>query len=436
MNRKLMTAVGTAAAVTLALTACSGGADDAATEEPAGPVTITMAGWDLAAVPEFQTLADAYHAANPDVTVELKEYPAGNDYDTALTADLAAGTAPDVFIVKNLKNYITFQAGGTLLDISDVAAELDPATGGLEAMAIDGATYAVPYRQDSWVLYYNKDLFAQAGVAEPDGSWTWEDYDKAAADLSAAFKAAGSTATGTYQHGWQSVIQGFALAQSDGASLEDGDFGFLDPYYERAIALQDGGAQPTYATVTTNKLTYQAQFGTQQSAMLPMGSWYIATLVKQQASGEANAFEWGIAPIPQLDSSTAGVDNTPVTFGDPTTMGINAGIDEAKVAAAKDFLTFAAGPEGAAALAAIGITPALIDDAVTETIFGLEGVPTDDLSKFAYTTHETLPENPVGEKTAAIQTILGETHTAIMSGSVPVADGIAEAEERVANEVG
>ncbi|WP_125773325.1 ABC transporter substrate-binding protein [Antribacter gilvus] len=435
MNRKIMTAVGAAAAAALTLTAC-GSSPDAEAETPEGPVTITMAGWDLAAVPEFQTLADAYTAANPDVTVEIKEYPAGNDYDTALTADLAAGTAPDVFIVKNLKNYITFQEGGTLLDISDVAGELDPATGGLDSMAIDGATYAVPYRQDSWVLYYNKDLFAQAGVAEPDGSWTWEDYDKAAGELSTALKAAGSTATGAYQHGWQSVVQGFALAQSDGASLEGGDFGYLEPFYERAIALQDGGAQPTYATVTTNKLAYQAQFGTQQAAMLPMGSWYIATLVKQQASGEANAFEWGIAPIPQLDASTAGLDNTPVTFGDPTTLGINAGIDEAKVATAKDFLKFAAGPEGAAALAAIGITPALIDDTVTETIFGLDGVPTDDLSKFAYSTHETLPENPVGAKTAAIQTILGEAHTAIMSGSVPVADGIAEAEERVANEVG
>jgi multiple sugar transport system substrate-binding protein len=63
-------------------------------------------------------------------------------------------------------------------------------------------------------------------------------------------------------------------------------------------------------------------------------------------------------------------------------------------------------------------------------------VPQDDLSRFSYTTHETLPENPVGENTAAIQTILGETHSAIMSESTPVDEALAEAEERVANEVG
>jgi multiple sugar transport system substrate-binding protein len=46
------------------------------------------------------------------------------------------------------------------------------------------------------------------------------------------------------------------------------------------------------------------------------------------------------------------------------------------------------------------------------------------------------PENPTSNKTAAIQGILNDMHTAIMSGSMPVADAIAEAQERVANEVG
>ena len=73
MNRKIMSAVGVAAAASLALTGCGGESEPEAAE---GPVTITLAGWDFASTPEFQTLADAYHEANPDVTVELKEYPA------------------------------------------------------------------------------------------------------------------------------------------------------------------------------------------------------------------------------------------------------------------------------------------------------------------------------------------------------------------------
>lgn len=439
MKRTIPTAAGAAAAIVLALTACSGGGGTAEDgDEPAaaeGPVTLTLAGWSLSTTPEFQTLADAFHEENPDVTVELAEYDA-TEYDTQMTADLAAGTAPDVYVLKNLKNFWTYYDGGQLLDVSDVTGELDPATGGADFYEVDGTSYAVPYRQDSWFLYYNQDLFDEAGVDAPDGSWTWEDYEAAAADLTSGLEGAGSDALGAYQHSWQSVVQGFALAQTEGADLTSGDFSYLEPFYDRAVAMQDDGSQVDFGTVSTNQLTYQAQFGTQQAAMMPMGSWYVATLLAQQETGDADEFAWGMAPIPQVDSSTTGTDATPVTFGDPTGLGINPAIDEEKVAAAKDFVAFAAGEGGADALAAIGITPALLSDGVVDTYFGLDGVPGDELSKFAFSTHETLPENPVHADTAALQNILGDTHTEIMSASSPVADAIAAAEERAAAEVG
>ncbi|WP_402469501.1 ABC transporter substrate-binding protein [Isoptericola aurantiacus] len=440
MKRTIPTAAGAAVAVVLALTACSGGdtgesggSDDAAAAE--GPVTLTLAGWSLSTTPEFQTLADAYHEENPDVTVELAEYDA-TEYDTQMTADLAAGSAPDIYVLKNLKNFWTYYDGGQLLDVSDVTSGLDPATGGADFYEVEGTSYAVPYRQDSWFLYYNQDLFDEAGVDAPDGSWTWDDYATAAKDLTSGLKDSGSKALGTYQHSWQSVVQGFALAQTEGADLTSGDFGYLEPFYDQAIELQDAGAQEDFGTVTTNQLTYQAQFGTQQAAMMPMGSWYVATLLAQQESGDADEFNWGMAPIPQVDSSTTGMDATPVTFGDPTGLGINPAIDEEKVAAAKDFLAFAAGEGGADALAAIGITPALLSDGVVDTYFGIDGVPGDDLSKFAFATHDTRPENPVDANTAALQNILGDTHSEIMSESSSVADAIAGAESRAASEVG
>src|SRR3954453_15748901 len=108
---------------------------------------------------------------------------------------------------------------------------------------VDGKTYAIPYRQDSWVLYYNKALFAKAGVQTPDGSWTWEAYAAAAKDLTGEVKAAGPKAVGDYEHTRQSTVQGFALAQTQVASIESCDFSYLKPYYTRAIDLQNAGAQ-------------------------------------------------------------------------------------------------------------------------------------------------------------------------------------------------
>jgi multiple sugar transport system substrate-binding protein len=431
MKRKIVVATGVGIVAALSLTACSGGSSEAPAQN--GPVTLSMSGWSLSTTPEFQALADKFHEENPDVTIEVKEYDSAN-YDTLMTADLAAGTGPDIITQKNLKTFITYQAGGQLADVSDVT--LPDGIGGADAYKVDGSTWAVPYRQDSWVLFYNKDLFTKAGVAEPDGSWTWDDYEKAAEQLTTKLGAAGSAALGTYQHSWQSTVQGFANAQSPDVNILDGDYGYLKPYYERSLALQSAGAQVEYNTVTANKLTYQAEFGKQQAAMMPMGTWYVATLIAQQAKGEADAFQWGFAPIPQYDAKTTGTSNTPVTFGDPTGFAINKAADATKLAAAKKFLAFASGEEGAQVLAGLGITPALTSDAVAKTYFAVKGAPTDELSSFAWSTHETKPENPTSAKTAAVQNILLDLHTAVMSGSTSIDDAIKTAEDRVKSEVG
>ena len=432
MKRSYAAAAGIAVVATLALAGCSGGGDEAAAPEESGPVTLSLSGWSLDTTPEFQALADAFHEENPDITVEVKGYDAA-EYNTLLTADLAAGAGPDIITQKEVKFVPTFVEGGQLLDVSDV--ELPDGISGAKSYEVDGTAYAVPYRNDSWVLYYNKALFDQAGVEYPDGSWTWDDYADAADALNSGLAGAGSAAKAAYLHNWQSTVQGFANAQAPGDILE-GEYDYMEPFYDNVLALQDSGDQVDFNTAKANQLTYQGEFGKQNAAMLQMGTWFVATLIAQQASGDADDFEWGIAPIPQVDSSTAGLDNTPVTFGDPTGFGINAAIDASKVQAAKDFLAFAAGEEGAQILAGIGITPALLTDAVVETYFSVDGAPTDDLSKFAYSTHEVHPENPTSNKAAAIQGILGDMHTAIMSGSKSVSDAITEAQDRVANEVG
>jgi multiple sugar transport system substrate-binding protein len=429
MKRSIATVLGVAMAASMALAGC--GDDDSA--EADGPVTLSLSGWSLATTPEFKTLADGFHAANPDVTVSVKEYDAAN-YDTQMIADLAAGSAPDVYVQKNLKNFYTYQNGKQLLDVSDVAAQLGDKAGGIKNYAVDGKTYAVPYRNDGWVLYYNKALFDQAKIAYPDGSWTWDTYAATSKQLTAALRKAGSKALGDYQHTWESTSLAFAAAQTPGANPESGDFAYLKPYYVRSLDLQKAGAQVSYGTATTNKLTYQAQFGKQEAAMMTMGTWYIATLRSQQEKGDADKFEWGIAPAPQFDASTAGTSKTPVTFGDPTGLGINPAISKAKIAAAKKFLAYAAGAPGAKALAGIGITPA-DTSAVTADFFALKGVPTDELSKFAFGTHDIKPENPVSKHTAGLGNVLKDLHSGVLSGSKDIDAAITEAQTRAKNEV-
>ena len=44
----------------------------------------------------------------------------------------------------------------------------------------DGSVYGFPRDISVEVLYYNKDIFDEAGVAYPDDTWTWDDFLAAA----------------------------------------------------------------------------------------------------------------------------------------------------------------------------------------------------------------------------------------------------------------
>jgi multiple sugar transport system substrate-binding protein len=392
-----------------------------------------MSGWSLATTPEFQVLADGFHKEHPNITVQPKDYDAAQ-YATLLTADLAAGTAPDVLAIKQVTDMVTFASGGQLVDVSDV--KLTDGVRGASSYKFEGKQWAIPYRLDGNVLFYNKDLFKAAGVAAPDGTWTWDDYTAAAEKLKTGLKAAGSSALPAYLHTWNSQVQGFATAQEPKADMLSGDYAYMKSYYDQALKMQDEGLQLSFATASANKTTYQAEFGKQQAAMELMGSWYVATLLAQQKSGDADKFQWGMAPVPQRTSATAGTDKTPVTFGDPTGFGINIKTDGAKLTAAKEFLSYVDSEKAAESLAQIGISPALVTDAVTKSFFGQEGVATDSLSKFAWGSQKIAPQNPPSQKTPFASTALTAAHSAIMTGSTPVAKGLTDAGAQFKNQAG
>ena len=91
--------------------------------------------------------------------------------------------------------------------------------------------------------------------------------------------------------------------------------------------------------------------------------------------------------MPQID----GADGT-TTFGGPTAFAVNKASKHKD--AAKKFLAFAASLEGAKAIAAIGVVPALQSDDVTAAYFALDGMPTDELSKEAFAPDDVVLEMP------------------------------------------
>ena len=430
-NRRALSLAAASAAVALALTGCGAGGPSTGTTAD-GKVELTMTGWNLSATPEFKTLTDGYMATHPNVTITLKEY-SSDDYEKQLTVDLSGGQPADIITMKGMNKYYGYAQSGGLLNIADIAKELSP---GLDSSIYDlnGEYYSIPYRTDSWVIFYNKDMFKKAGVAEPKAGWTWDDYIKTGEQLKAGLAAAGYDANSvkaSYMHNWQTVVQAFALAQVDGADYFSGDYTYMKKYYERALKMQDEDLTINYATSTASKVQYQAQFGSQKAAMLPMGSWYISTLVDQQKTGAAEKFDWGMVSVPQNpDKSTPSV---PETFGSSTGLSLSAKLSGAKLEAAKDFVKWACGEEGAMALAAITSTPAYSSDKVVEKFFSNAGIPTDEQSKDAWSEHKTTPDTPIGAGTAEIQSLLNTMHSAIMTGTKPIDQGLADGGREIQN---
>lgn len=424
MKRKMMGAFALAAASSMLLAGCSGSGGDAPASsnapDPTEKIELTVSVWNLDGTPEFQALFDAFEAKHENITIKPVDILT-DDYTEKVTTMLAGGDKTDVITMKNAIDYARYAGRGQLADVSDLAKSYGPELAGLDTFNTDGTYYALPYRQDFWLLYYNKAMFDAAGIDYPDNI-TWDQYAEYAEKLTK--KDGDKIVYGAYHHTWRSVVQAISAAQT-GGDLLNGDYGFMKPQYDLALGLQDKGFAMNYASAKTQQISYRNVFETEQAAMVPMGSWYIAG-IKQVIDEGKSTVDWGVAQMPQLKA-----DGNITTFGSPTAFAVNK--NAAHADAAKLFLDFAAGEEGAKAIAAIGVVPAYSSEAVTAAFTAL---PEDELSKKAYQGDKTvIIEMPVSDKTADISTILDEEHDLVMVGERSADDGIKEMQDRVKNEV-
>jgi multiple sugar transport system substrate-binding protein len=144
-----------------------------AAEYGSGPSTSSKAYWDK--------LTAAFTAAHPGKTVEVTLYPWA-DVDREVTRMVEEGNAPDVAL---MGAYSDFAAQGRLYPASEVLSVraesnfLPPLT---EAGSVRGTLYGLPFVASSRLLFYNKELFDEAGAQPPK---TWSDLKAAAEALKA-----------------------------------------------------------------------------------------------------------------------------------------------------------------------------------------------------------------------------------------------------------
>ena len=137
-------------------------------EQASGPIEITF--WSLFTGGDgefFDAMVAEFNAGQNEIVMKNDTVKFDNYY-TKLTTALAAGNAPDVVVVHQ-GNMLPYVQNGSLLALNDYvdrATLADFQEAPLEGCMSDGKIYSLPLDVHPIVMYYNKDLMAQADITK------------------------------------------------------------------------------------------------------------------------------------------------------------------------------------------------------------------------------------------------------------------------------
>jgi multiple sugar transport system substrate-binding protein len=178
MRKKLLAAMIAAAAVGVACTA-SGGSSSSPSVLPSTtaspePVTVTVwAYWTGRELKEFTAMFDGLHELEPWITVKVS----GGVDDAKIQAAINSGSPPDVAVSSDMNQIPNLCSSGAWQDLAPYIDRDGVDMGQFPASAVEFTQYqgvqcAMPFTADSYGLYYNSDMFAQAGITSPPKTWS------------------------------------------------------------------------------------------------------------------------------------------------------------------------------------------------------------------------------------------------------------------------
>jgi ABC-type glycerol-3-phosphate transport system substrate-binding protein len=199
----------------------------------------------------YDKLDAEFERMHPGVTIEHVGHPFA-EYDKLLQAAFTAGETPDVVQIRGPQAPLRWARGLEPLNdrISEEQREAVPEWAWravTEGFGEEGDIYGLPIGASSYAIYYNKKLFAKAGLPTDFQPKTWEEVKEAGLKL----KAAGiQPFTGGNQEGieniwWFSAVWPTITSPEDTLALAKGELPLTDPKvaetFKVHMMLQDAG---------------------------------------------------------------------------------------------------------------------------------------------------------------------------------------------------
>ena len=378
------------------------------------------------AILAIQDIAKQYQEENPDLdfNFEIENISDRTAYLQKLKILAASDELPEWFDSDPDTWFADIVADGKAYSFEDLYKELGmydqifPISKEYARLS-DGSLNLMTLQCNTEYFFYNKDLFDAAGVAYPEDGMTMAEYHELAAKMTSG--EGNDKVYGAHVHTWPSNVYNYPN--------RTGKFNFTDPetyanltdYYNEILAMQDEGLVQDYGVLKSSNIHYSGVFYNQQAAMLQIGTWYINMLCEN-----VKDFNWGVCALPNNDgikneNSVGGV--TPVSIG----------AYAKHPAEAWQFITFVCGEEGAETLAKCGVVPGYNSDKVGEIFDSLHdqypNAP-EGLSKYLGCENK-LMEQPINAKGKEIDSVIQEEHSAIMTKSITVEEGLKEMTDRV-----
>ena len=300
--------------------------------------------------------------------VEIEANPDYDGYRDKINALVAAGNVPDIFIFNVDPTTRQFYEGDILFDFTE---ELNGewgnqfVDGSIQGATINGQTKTIPYEIALTPIWYNKQLFDQAGIAE--FPTTIDEFWEAADALLAAGIIPTSQMTGG-SNAWTSMLwYSHLLGSIGGASVWDNRLPHQQ-YQEAAdVMLRMYQQYTTRDAVGGDAGVSGGHFLTGRTAIFINGPWYIGRVRDEAPEVYENV---RLAPAPALSGGSHGHQ-----VGFPLSNLAAANTDDpAKAEAVITFMKWMTAPENVRAIS-------LDSGSLFAVKFDVGGVELDHLQK-------------------------------------------------------
>nr|WP_256988846.1 sugar ABC transporter substrate-binding protein [Bacillus sp. EB106-08-02-XG196] len=255
----------------------------------------------------YEEMIAAFEAKHPTIKINMQSMHWGNEYELRLRTELAAGNHPDIMAIDS-PNLALYANSGSLLSMDSFMKKEgnidDIPEGVLKGLTYKDEIYLAPIVESSIALFYNMNLFREAGIPFPSGNpdhpLTWEEVLEIAKKINNPAKGVtGIDPAQGFNVGEGPAYFKMPILWQFGADVISPDGSTAQGYLNSPEALealqfyQDLYRKHGVASVEMPPTPFE----TDKLGMTVLGSWAISEL--QQTPGFVLGEDYGVAPLPK-----------------------------------------------------------------------------------------------------------------------------------------